>query len=148
MKYIYNISQINQSKLYYEILYSKNINNIMLDRTIEFNLDSLSKFDHVEHKIEQVDKLEIASEERILQILDQIIDEGKYTPPDPFMDLELATLEDIMHELSKREVDTHFLFYDGWSFCIGKTINLKELIEELRYIDAVRSGEAGGNDQQ
>lgn len=40
--------------------------------------------------IEQVDKLEIASEERILQILDKIIDEGEYTPPDPFMDLELA----------------------------------------------------------
>lgn len=40
--------------------------------------------------IEQVDKLEIAGEERILQILDEIIDEGKYTPPDPFMDLELA----------------------------------------------------------
>lgn len=40
--------------------------------------------------IEQVDRLEIASEERILQILDEIVDEGKYTPPDPFMDLELA----------------------------------------------------------
>jgi hypothetical protein len=40
--------------------------------------------------IEQVDKLDVAAEERILQILDQIIDEGKYTPPDPFMDLELA----------------------------------------------------------
>jgi hypothetical protein len=40
--------------------------------------------------IEQVDKLEIAAEERILRILDDIIDEGKYTPPDPFMDLDLA----------------------------------------------------------
>lgn len=41
--------------------------------------------------IEQVDKLDIAGEERILAILDQIVDEGLYTPPDPFMDLELAT---------------------------------------------------------
>lgn len=41
--------------------------------------------------IEQVDKLANASEERILQILDEIVDTGKYTPPDPFMDLALAT---------------------------------------------------------
>lgn len=40
--------------------------------------------------IEQVDKLANASEERILQILDEIVDKGKYTPPDPFMNLELA----------------------------------------------------------
>ncbi len=40
--------------------------------------------------LEQVEKLANASEERIYQILDEIIDEGKYTPPDPFMDLQLA----------------------------------------------------------
>ena len=40
--------------------------------------------------IEQVDKLEEAGEERILRALDKIIDEGEYTPVDPFMDLELA----------------------------------------------------------
>lgn len=40
--------------------------------------------------IEQVDKLESAAEERILQILDEICEEGKYTPPDPFIDLALA----------------------------------------------------------
>ena len=40
--------------------------------------------------IEQVDKLANASEERILKILDEIVEEGKYTPPDPFMDLLLA----------------------------------------------------------
>ncbi len=39
---------------------------------------------------EQVDKLENAGEERILQILDQIVEDGKYTPPDPFMDILLA----------------------------------------------------------
>jgi hypothetical protein len=40
--------------------------------------------------LEQVDKLANAQEERILQVLDQIVEEGKYTPPDPFMDLQLA----------------------------------------------------------
>lgn len=40
--------------------------------------------------LQQNEKLENASEERIFQILDQIVDEGKFTPPDPFMDLVLA----------------------------------------------------------
>jgi len=40
--------------------------------------------------LEQVEQLANASEERILQVLDQIVDEGKYTAPDPFMDLQLA----------------------------------------------------------
>jgi len=41
--------------------------------------------------LEQIEKLANAGEERIFQILDDIIEEGKYTPPDPFMDLNLAT---------------------------------------------------------
>src|SRR5271166_184317 len=41
--------------------------------------------------LEQVEKLANAAEERILQILDDIVESGKYTPPDPFMDLALAT---------------------------------------------------------
>lgn len=41
--------------------------------------------------LEQVEKLANASEERILQVLDEIVEDGKYTPPDPFMDLQLAT---------------------------------------------------------
>jgi hypothetical protein len=41
--------------------------------------------------LEQVEKLANAGEERILQILDDIIETGKYVPPDPFMDLQLAT---------------------------------------------------------
>lgn len=41
--------------------------------------------------LEQVEKLANASEERILQILDDIVESGKYTPPDPFIDLQLAT---------------------------------------------------------
>lgn len=40
--------------------------------------------------LEQVDKLANSSEERILQILDQIVEEGKYTPADPFMDIQMA----------------------------------------------------------
>lgn len=41
--------------------------------------------------LEQVEKLANAGEERILQILDDIIESGKYTMPDPFMDLQLAS---------------------------------------------------------
>lgn len=41
--------------------------------------------------LEQIEKLANASEERIFQILDDIIENGKYTPPDSFMNLDLAT---------------------------------------------------------
>jgi hypothetical protein len=41
--------------------------------------------------LEQVEKLANAAEERILQTLDDIIEHGKFTPPDPFTDLMLAT---------------------------------------------------------
>lgn len=41
--------------------------------------------------LEQIEKLANASEERIFQILDDIVESGKYVPPDPFMDLNLAT---------------------------------------------------------
>lgn len=40
--------------------------------------------------LQQNEKLDNASEERILQILDEIVEKGKYTPPDPFMNLTLA----------------------------------------------------------
>lgn len=40
--------------------------------------------------LEQVDRLEIAAEERILKTLDDIVESGKYEPPDPFTDLQLA----------------------------------------------------------
>ncbi len=40
--------------------------------------------------LNQIEILANASEERIFQILDQIIEEGKFTPPDGFMDLMLA----------------------------------------------------------
>lgn len=40
--------------------------------------------------LDQVEKLANASEERIFQILDDIVEDGNYTPPDSFMDLKLA----------------------------------------------------------
>jgi hypothetical protein len=39
----------------------------------------------------QMEKLSNASEERIFQYLDAIVHDGKYNPPDSFMDLQLAT---------------------------------------------------------
>lgn len=41
--------------------------------------------------LEQVEKLANAAEERIFAYLDDIIETGKYTPPDSFVDLNLAT---------------------------------------------------------
>jgi hypothetical protein len=40
--------------------------------------------------LDQVEKLANASEERIYKFLDAIVEDGEYTPPDPFMDLQLA----------------------------------------------------------
>lgn len=40
--------------------------------------------------LEQMERLANASEERIFQYLDEIIETGHYTPPDIFMDLQLA----------------------------------------------------------
>lgn len=40
--------------------------------------------------LEQIEKLANASEERIFQYLDAIVEDGEYSPPDPFMDLSLA----------------------------------------------------------
>ncbi len=42
--------------------------------------------------LEQNEKLDNASEERIFKILDAIVEDGDYTPPDPFMDLDLANV--------------------------------------------------------
>lgn len=41
--------------------------------------------------LEQMELLANASEERIFQVLDQIVETGEYTPPDSFMDLQLAS---------------------------------------------------------
>lgn len=41
--------------------------------------------------LEENEKLDNASEERIFKILDDIVENGKYTMPDPFMDLQTAS---------------------------------------------------------
>ena len=41
--------------------------------------------------LDQVEKLANASEERIFQYLDKIVEDGDYNQPDPFMDLDLAS---------------------------------------------------------
>lgn len=41
--------------------------------------------------LEENEKLDNASEERIFQILDRIVEDGRYTMPDPYLDLDLAT---------------------------------------------------------
>ena len=41
--------------------------------------------------LEENEKLDNASEERIFQILDKIVDKGEYTMPDTFLDLQLAS---------------------------------------------------------
>lgn len=41
--------------------------------------------------IEQNQKLKNAAEERILKIMDEIVEKGEYTPPDPFMKLPKAS---------------------------------------------------------
>lgn len=41
--------------------------------------------------LEQIDKLNNASEERIFQMLDAIVEDGSYMPPDGFLDLQLAS---------------------------------------------------------
>lgn len=41
--------------------------------------------------LEQNEKLDNASEERIFKYLDEIVESGKYNPPDAFIDLQLAT---------------------------------------------------------
>lgn len=40
--------------------------------------------------IEQVDKLASAAQERIYKQLDEIVEDGKFTPPDPYTDLQAA----------------------------------------------------------
>lgn len=59
--------------------------------------------------LDQVEKLANASEERIFQILDKIVEDGEYTPPDPFMDLQTATQLSVqyynLYSASKLEED-------------------------------------------
>lgn len=69
--------------------------------------------------LDQVEKLANASEERIFQILDAIVEDGEYTPPDPFLDLNLAnelTVQYInLYTSAKLEDDKAQLLRDFYS---------------------------------
>lgn len=57
----------------------------------------------------QIEKLANAGEERIYKVLDAIIEDGDYTPPDPFMDLQLANDTSVayynLYSMNKLEED-------------------------------------------
>lgn len=72
----------------------------------------------VPQDLEQNEKLDNASEERIFKILDAIVESNTYTPPDPFMDLELATLLTVQYinlylaaNLEEKKADSLRTFY-------------------------------------
>lgn len=72
--------------------------------------------------LDQIEKLANASEERIFQYLDDIVEEGKYQGPDPFMDLALA--KDLvvsyynLYVSSKMEEDKCQMLRDFYSQCL------------------------------
>jgi hypothetical protein len=71
--------------------------------------------------LEQNEQLDNASEERIFQILDNIVEDGKYTPPDSFIDLQLAmqlTVQYInLYLAAKLEEDKADMLRDFFSQC-------------------------------
>lgn len=69
--------------------------------------------------LDQVERLANASEERIYQILDKIVEDGEYTPPDVFMDLALASELSVqyynLYTAAKLEEDKAQLLRDFFS---------------------------------
>ena len=71
----------------------------------------------------QIEKLANASQERIFQYLDQVIEDGEFTGPDPFMDLALAS--DLVVQYynlyvpAKLEEDRCQMLRDFYSQCQG-----------------------------
>lgn len=69
--------------------------------------------------LDQVEKLANASEERIYQMLDAIVEDGTYTPPDTFLDLDLAkeiTVQYInLYGAAKLEEEKMQMFRDFFS---------------------------------
>lgn len=67
----------------------------------------------------QIEQLANASEERIFQYLDKIIEDGEYTPPDPFMDLQLAEEISVqyynLYESAKLEPEKSQMIRDFYS---------------------------------
>lgn len=69
--------------------------------------------------LETNEKLDNASEERIFQILDKIVEKGEYTMPDPFLDLELASTLTVQYinlylaaKLEEEKADMLFDFFN------------------------------------
>lgn len=54
------------------------------------NIKEWRRLTRVPQDLEQNERLDSASENWIFKILDEIVEKGKYSPPDPAMDLELA----------------------------------------------------------
>lgn len=69
--------------------------------------------------LSQMETLANASEERIFQILDEIVEDGKYTPPDPFMDLDLGKELTVqyynLYAQSKLEEERCQMLRDFWT---------------------------------
>lgn len=71
--------------------------------------------------LDQIEKLANASEERIYRMLDEIIEDGTFTPPDPFLDLQLAIKTVVqyinLYDQCKLEEDKQQLLRDWFSQC-------------------------------
>ncbi len=74
--------------------------------------------------LSQMEKLDNAAEERIFQILDEIVEDGLYTPPDPFMDLTLAT------ELTTKYIN----LYSGAKLEEDKAQMLRDFFSQIQAI--------------
>lgn len=78
----------------------------------------LLRFPDLEHN----EKLDNASEERIFQMLDKIVEDGKYTPPDQFLDLGLAIQLSVqyynLYMSAKLEPKKQELLIDFFKGCI------------------------------
>lgn len=49
------------------------------------------------------------------------------------IELELATIADISNELGNREYG-HFVFYDGTSYTVGKSLTRKDVAEVAKHL--------------
>lgn len=76
--------------------------------------------------IDQVERLANAGEERILQILDEIVESGKYTPPEPFTDIELA----------EKLVVQYINLYSGAKLEEAKASKLRQFFTQLQALKA------------
>lgn len=82
--------------------------------------------------LEDNEKLDNASEERIFQILDKIVEDGKYTPPDVFLDPELATKLTVQYinlylaaNLEKEKADMLRKFFRQVQFLKGQAMPMQ-----------------------